>query len=72
LRYALGVNADVDFALRGPGDTQLYDVQNVDLPYLLQRFNIEPPVDFGFSAETIRVTVTPAPAQTGGEEGEGQ
>jgi protein involved in sex pheromone biosynthesis len=42
----------------------------VDLNYLLQRFNIDVPIDFNYTTETILLTVTPAPAEEGGEEGQ--
>lgn len=72
LRYALEVGADVDFALRGINDGQLYPVQNVDLNFLLQRFNIEIPPNFGYTLDTqyYRITPTPTPDESsfiGGE-----
>jgi hypothetical protein len=75
LRYALEVGADIDFALRGINDGQLYPVENVDLNFLLERFNIEIPPDFGYTLDTgyYRITPTPtgesAPAPSGGEPG---
>lgn len=71
LRYALEVGADVDFALRGVGDGQLYEVQNVDLDLLLERFNIEIPPDFGYTLDTGFYQVTPTPASGGGGGGNG-
>ncbi len=59
LRYALETGADIDLALRGVNDGQLYPVQNVDIEYLLQTFNIEIPPNFGFTVDTIDVTPTP-------------
>ncbi|RMG99795.1 MAG: hypothetical protein D6706_05005 [Chloroflexi bacterium] len=67
LKYALEANADIDFALRGVNDGQLYSVENVDLNYLLDRFNIEVPADFGFTVDNIIVTVTPPPPTPEGE-----
>lgn len=61
LRYALGVNANIDYALRSITDNQLYSIQNVDLNYLLQQFNIEPPTAYDFTVEEP-VKPTPAPA----------
>ncbi len=71
LRYALEVGADVDFALRGINDGQLYPVDNVDLDFLLQRFNIEIPPNFGYSLDNRNYLITPtptgqAPPTTGG------
>lgn len=61
LRYALEVGADVDFALRGINDGQLYPVENVDLNFLLERFNIEIPPDFGYTLDTQYYNITPTP-----------
>jgi len=61
LRYALEVGADVDFALRGINDGQLYPVENVDLNFLLDRFNIEIPPDFGYTLDTGNYQITPTP-----------
>jgi Flp pilus assembly protein CpaB len=58
LSYAVDNSANIDFALRGPGDGHLYNVQNVDLNYLLQRFNIEVPADFEY---IISPNVEPTP-----------
>ncbi len=49
LKYALEHNADVDFALRGINDGQLYQVNNVDLNYLRERFNLDIPPDFNYT-----------------------
>ena len=43
LKYAVENSANIDYALRGPGDGQLYNVQNVNLNYLLQQFGMIPP-----------------------------
>ena len=43
LDYALEVTADIDLAMRRVNDAQLYAVQNVDINYLLQQFNITVP-----------------------------
>lgn len=48
LKYAIEHNADVDFALRGINDGQLYQVTNVDLVYLLERFGLAIPPDFNY------------------------
>jgi Flp pilus assembly protein CpaB len=65
LRYALDVGADVDYALRSVEDGQVFSIENVDLTYTLQRFNIEIPVDFEYTVEPVLVTVTPPPAGEG-------
>ena len=65
LKYAVEVVADIDMALRPPNDTQIYGVNTMDLSTFLQRFNIEPPIDFGFTAKPVLVTVTPTPAPEG-------
>jgi Flp pilus assembly protein CpaB len=65
LRYALDVGADVDYALRSVEDGQVFSIANVDLTYMLQRFNIEIPVDFEYTVEPVLVTVTPPPAGEG-------
>lgn len=59
LKYAVENNANIDYALRGPGDGQLYNVQNVDLNYLLQQFGIEIPPDYDF---VISPDIAPTPA----------
>ena len=73
LKYAIESNADIDFALRGGGDGQLYSVENISLEYLLQRFNIEIPLPLEYTVGGISVTATPpaeapeeAPAPEGG------
>lgn len=58
LKYAVENNANIDYALRGPGDGQLYNVQNVDLNYLLQQFGIEIPPDYDF---VISPDIAPTP-----------
>jgi hypothetical protein len=75
LRYALEVGADIDFALRGINDTQLYAVENVDLDFILQRFNIELPPNFGYTVDlggvlmdSTQITPTPPPASDSGED----
>jgi Flp pilus assembly protein CpaB len=61
LRYAVEVNAQVFFALRGVNDGQLYSVENMTLDHLLERFNVEVPPNLGFSVETTIKQVTPTP-----------
>lgn len=65
LRYAVEVNAQLFFALRGVNDGQLYSVENMTLDFLLERFNVEIPPNLGFSVETnlIQVTATPPPEE---------
>jgi hypothetical protein len=43
LKYALETSADIDFAMRGINDGQLYSVQQLDLGFLLQQFGIVVP-----------------------------
>lgn len=75
LKYAVESNATITYALRGVQDGQLYSVQNVDINYLLQRFNIEIPPNFSFSVdkqiEERSVTPTPAGVPPSGQEGAG-
>ncbi len=80
LKYAVESNAVITFALRGVKngvqDSQLYAVQNVDINYLLQRFNIVPPPNFNYSVDTVinerAITPTVPPAQSApAEEGAG-
>lgn len=70
VKYALEANADIDFALRGINDSQLYTVENVDLNFILERFGIDVPANFNFTdgrdVETIPVTPTPSTQQDGG------
>ena len=61
LKYALEVDAQIHFALRGVNDTQLYTVDNVDLEFLLERFNVEVPPNFGYTLETAPDAETEAP-----------
>jgi Flp pilus assembly protein CpaB len=51
LKHAIEVNAEIDFALRGVNDNQLFEVENVDLDFLLNLFSIEVPPNFGFTLE---------------------
>ena len=61
LRYAVEVNAQVFFALRGVNDGQLYSVENMTLDFLLERFNVEIPPNLGYSVEALIREVTPTP-----------
>ncbi len=63
LKYAVESNADITFALRAVQDGQLYSVQNVDINYLLQQFNIDVPPNFGYSVDAIIEdrAITPTP-----------
>ncbi len=65
LKYAVESNADIDFALRGASDNQLYTVENVDINFLLERFNIEVPPGFNYSVDVpiAKPTSTPIPAE---------
>lgn len=75
LKYAVEANANIDFALRGINDGQLYSVENVDLPFILNRFGIDIPANFNFTVggnanSTIQITPTPAaPTGESGPEG---
>ena len=71
LKYAVENAADIDFALRGPDDGQIYSVENVDINAFLSRFGIEPPIDYEYTVSPVYVTVTPvaspaAPGEGGG------
>lgn len=61
LRYAVEVNAQIFFALRGVNDGQLYSVENMTLDFLLDRFNVEIPPNLGYSVESTIRQVTPTP-----------
>ncbi len=61
LKYAVESNANIDFALRGANDNQLYTIQNVDINLLLERFNIEIPPGFNYSVDSLTTEVTPTP-----------
>ena len=69
MKYAVESAANIDFALRGPEDGQVYAVENVDLNYFLRRFNIEPPIDYGYTVSPVFATVTPAPLAPGETQG---
>lgn len=51
LKHALEVGATVDYALRSANDNQLFAVDNVDLQFLLDYFNIEVPPNFDFTID---------------------
>lgn len=65
LKHALEVGADIDFALRGAGDNQIFTIENVDLDLLLELFNIEIPPNFDYTLEV------PGGADNGGGNGNG-
>jgi hypothetical protein len=71
MKYAVESAANIDYALRGPDDGQVYAVDNIDLDYFLSRFGFEPPIDYGYTVSPVFATVTPAapvPTEnTGGE-----
>lgn len=56
LKYALEVNADIDFALRGVNDPQLYAVEEVDFNYLLRQFDITIPPNTVFTIGGVGTT----------------
>jgi hypothetical protein len=64
LKYAVEADADIDFALRGVNDGQLYTIENVDFNYIKERFNFEIPPSYDYTVEFIEVTPTPIPANT--------
>ena len=70
LKYAIEETADIDFALRPPNDTQIYNVDTIDLASFLQRFGIDPPIDYGFTTNPVLVTVTPTAPAPATEEGQ--
>lgn len=59
LKYAVESDANIDFALRGVNDGQLYTIENVDFNYIKERFNFDIPEGFEYSVEFIDVTPTP-------------
>ncbi|MCP4420045.1 MAG: hypothetical protein GY805_25860 [Chloroflexi bacterium] len=71
LRYAVEVNAQVHFALRGVNDGQLYSVENMTLDFLMDRFNLEVPPDLGYTVESYIREVTPTPPPDEGSVPEG-
>jgi Flp pilus assembly protein CpaB len=75
LKYAVESSADIDFALRGVNDGQLYEVENMDLLSFFERYNIEVPPGTNFTLDITRmppegqggaVVPTPTVDQTGG------
>lgn len=61
VKYAVESFANFDFALRGANDGQLYSIDNVDLDFILQRFGIDVPLNFGYSVDPAPdATATPA------------
>jgi Flp pilus assembly protein CpaB len=68
LRYAMEVGANIDLAMRGINDGQLYSVENLTLEFLLERFSIDVPPNFGYTVDTggnsdslIDLIITPTP-----------
>lgn len=49
LKYAIEATADIDFALRGAGDLQIYTTEQLDITYLLGQFGIDVPPNAVFS-----------------------
>jgi hypothetical protein len=73
LKYAVETSADIDFAVRAANDGQLYTVQNVNLDFLLQQFDIQVPPNFnytigGFITTTLEIQeqASPDPELGGG------
>lgn len=58
VKWAVDSDAQVNYALRGVNDGQLYAVENVDLDYILRQFNIQVPPNFTY---TVLSAATPAP-----------
>jgi Flp pilus assembly protein CpaB len=56
LKYALEVNADIDYALRGVNDPQLYAIEGVDFNYLLQQFDITIPPNTEYTIGGVGTT----------------
>ena len=56
LKYANETDADIDMALRGVNDAQLYSIQQVDILYLLEQFNIVVPPDANFTIGGLEKT----------------
>jgi hypothetical protein len=70
VKYAVESFADIDFALRGPNDGQLYTVENIDVDFMLSRFGIEVPENFGFSVDIPSPQdISATPEASGGQEG---
>jgi Flp pilus assembly protein CpaB len=71
MKYGVESAATIHYALRGPGDGQVYAVDNIDLDYFLSRFGFDPPINYGYTVSPVFATVTPAAAvpteNTGGE-----
>ena len=55
LKYAVESSADIDFALRGVNDGQLYEVENIDLLSFMERYNIEVPPNSNFTLDVTRM-----------------
>jgi pilus assembly protein CpaB len=56
LKYALEVNADIDYALRGVNDPQLYAIEGVDFNYLLRQFDITIPPNAEYTIGGVGTT----------------
>lgn len=70
LKFAVETSADIDFAIRAANDGQLYTVQNVDIDYLLQQFNIVVPPNFNYTIGgfiTTTLEIQPAEELTNGQ-----
>ncbi|MCA9984898.1 MAG: hypothetical protein KDE09_02855 [Anaerolineales bacterium] len=50
VKYALERDAAIDFALRSANDGQLNNIENITLEYIINRFNIEIPPKFNYTA----------------------
>ncbi|MFQ5434466.1 MAG: RcpC/CpaB family pilus assembly protein [Anaerolineae bacterium] len=70
LKYALESGADIDLALRAAREDQIYSIQNVDLNFLLEHFNIQVPDNFDFSVD-IPASDPSAPTPTATQKSQG-
>lgn len=56
MKYAVEVEADIDYALRGVNDGQLYATQNVDINYMLEQFDIIVPPNAIYTIGGVETT----------------
>ena len=74
LKYAVEREADIDFALRRAGDGQLFGIENVSTEYFINRFNVDIPPQFNYTAggQRLIVVIEDDPTATGGSPGDDQ
>lgn len=71
LKHAVEVGAEMDYALRGASDNQLFPVDNVDFQFLLDFFNIEVPPNFDYTVDVDEEGSTSSDdSTTEGDEGD--